>query len=146
MPEQPRLDPFAIESTAKKLYNQYGKGNWDADWEHLHPRIRAEYIDKVAELVGGYFAAALPGSPSGRWTVSTLRTHFEWGGQVRLDPAKFDRVLANVRAEALEEMAHVLEADMPGSDRGNGQMTAGRHIMRIIRTRAAQIRKETKTE
>lgn len=146
MPEQPQLDPIAIEATAKKLYNQYGKGNWGADWDQLHPRIRAEYIDKVDELVIGYFAAALPGLSGGPWSVTQIRTYFEWGGQVRLDPAEFDRVLANERAEALEEMAHVLEADMPGSDRGNGQITAGRHIMRIIRARVALLRKETKTE
>lgn len=138
MIRQSQLDPVAVEVTAKNLYDQYGKGNWGAEWEHLHPRIRAEYIDKVAELVGGYFATALPGSPSGRWTVSTLRTHFEWGGQVRLDPAEFDRVLAKERAEALEEAADAMDADASVHD-----------PLRLksdwIRIRAAQLRQETET-
>lgn len=135
MISQSQLDPVAVEVTAKNLYDQYGKGNWGAEWEHLHPRIRAEYIDKVAELVGGYFAAALPGSPSGRWTVSTLRTHFEWGGQVRLDPAEFDRVLAKERAEALEEAAEKLIG-----------VTLDDKQRDWLRNRAERIRKETKTE
>lgn len=135
MISQSQLDPVAVEVTAKNLYDQYGKGNWGAEWEHLHPRIRAEYIDKVAELVGGYFVAALPGSPSDRWTVSTLRTHFEWGGQVRLDPAEFDRVLANVRAEALEEAAI-----------GIRDMTLDDNPTDWLLDRVEEIRKETKTE
>lgn len=141
MISQSQLDPVAVEVTAKNLYDQYGKGNWGAEWEHLHPRIRAEYIDKVAELVGGYFAAALPGSPSDRWTVSTLRTHFEWGGQVRLDPAEFDRVLANVRAEALEEAARSTPVrwDYPPH-------ASALEIRPWLRGRAEEARKETKTE
>lgn len=135
MISQSQLDPVAVEVTAKNLYDQYGKGNWGAEWEHLHPRIRAEYIAKVAELVGGYFVAALPGSPSDRWTVSTLRTHFEWGGQVRLDPAEFDRVLANVRAEALEEAAI-----------GIRDMTLDDNPTDWRLDRVEEIRKETKTE
>lgn len=139
MSNQPQLDPFAVESTAKNLYDQYGKGNWGAEWEHLHPRIRVEYIDKVVELVSGYFAAALPGSPSGRWTVSMLRTHFEWGGQVRLDPAEFDRVLANVRAEA---KAEALEE----AARGIKHMTLDDNPRDWLLDRVGEIRKGTRIE
>ncbi|WP_417372700.1 hypothetical protein [Glutamicibacter protophormiae] len=138
MSEQPKLDQFAVEATAKKLYNQYGKGNWGADWDQLHPRIRAEYIDKVEELVSEYFAAALPGLSGGPWSVTQIRTYFEWGGQVRLDPAEFDRVLANERAEALEEAADAMDADASVHD-----------PLRLksdwIRIRAAQLRQETET-
>lgn len=138
MSEQPKLDQFAVEATAKNLYNQYGKGNWGADWDYLHPRIRAEYIDKVEELVSEYFAAALPGLSGGPWSVTQIRTYFEWGGQVRLDPAEFDRVLANERAEALEEAADAMDADASVHD-----------PLRLksdwIRIRAAQLRQETET-
>ncbi|ALQ29088.1 hypothetical protein ATC04_00015 [Arthrobacter sp. YC-RL1] len=60
------------------------------------------------------------------------------GGQVRLDPAEFDRVLANVRAEALEEAADAMDADASVHD-----------PLRLksdwIRIRAAQLRQETET-
>lgn len=135
MSNQPQLDPFAVESTAKNLYDQYGKGNWGAEWEHLHPRIRAEYIDKVAELVGGYFAVVLPAVNPFPWTVTRLRANFEWGGSVRQDTAEFDRVLANVRAEALEEAAN-----------GIRDMTLDDNPTDWLLDRVEEIRKETRTE
>ena len=49
-----------------------------------------------------------------------------------------DRVRAEAKAEALTEMAHVLEADIPGHAHENGQIIAGRNIIRIIRARANQ--------
>lgn len=55
---------------------------------------------------------------------------------------EFTRWLATVRAEAkaeaLTDMAHVLEADIPGHAHENGQIIAGRNIIRIIRARANQ--------
>lgn len=139
MPEQPQLDPIAIESTAKKLYNQYGKDNWNAEWEHLHPRIRAEYYDKVTELVSDYFAMVLPAVNPSPWTVTRLRANFEWGGSVRQDTAEFDRVLANVRAEALEKAAD----DSRMGPVAHGWNASG--IASWLRARASQLRKETKT-
>lgn len=53
-----------------------------------------------------------------------------------------DRFIAKIRAEAkaeaLNEMAHVLEADIPGHAHENCQIIAGRNIIRIIRDRANQ--------
>lgn len=135
MSNQPQLDPFAVEATAKNLYDQYGKGNWGADWEHLHPRIRAEYIDKVAELVSGYFAVVLPAVNPSPWTVTRLRANFEWGGSVRQDTAEFDRVLANVRAEALEEAA-----------RGIKHLTLDDNPRDWLLDRVGEIRKGTRNE
>lgn len=44
-----------------------------------------------------------------RWSLASLRIHFEWGGLVRLDPAEFDRVIeatkTEAKAEALEDLA-----------------------------------------
>lgn len=55
---------------------------------------------------------------------------------------EFTRWLETVRAEAkreaLTDMAHVLEADIPGHAHENGQIIAGRNIIRIIRARANQ--------
>ena len=60
--------------------------------------------------------------------------------------AEFDRWLETVRAEAkaeaLTDMAHVLEADIPGHAHENGQIIAGRNIIRIIRARANQYKEE----
>lgn len=36
-------------------------------------------------------------------TLSELRAHWEWGGQVRMDPADFDDAIEKVRAEAKQE-------------------------------------------
>ncbi|GAA0200341.1 hypothetical protein GCM10009526_23740 [Glutamicibacter creatinolyticus] len=62
-----------------------------------------------------------------------------------LDARKeFDRWLEQVKreakAEALEEMANVLESGIPSTSHENGQIIAGRHIIRIIRARADQYR------
>ncbi|ALG28050.1 hypothetical protein AOZ07_02910 [Glutamicibacter halophytocola] len=53
-----------------------------------------------------------------------------------------DQVRAEAKAEALTDMAHVLEADIPGHTHENGQIIAGRHIIRIIRARANQYKEE----
>lgn len=48
------------------------------------------------------------------------------------------KVRAEAKAEALNDMAHVLEADIPSTAHESGQIIAGRNIIRIIRARANQ--------
>ncbi|WP_413455963.1 hypothetical protein ACLQ8T_05645 [Glutamicibacter sp. FR1] len=59
---------------------------------------------------------------------------------------EFTRWLETVRAEAkreaLEDMANVLEGQIPSTSHESGQIIAGRNIIRIIRARANQY-KET---
>lgn len=40
---------------------------------------------------------------SEEWSADDLRANFEWGGQIHLDPAIFDRAIAKVKADALRE-------------------------------------------
>ena len=65
-------------------------------------------------------------------------------GTVSQKRSELDRWLEHIKreakAEALEEMANVLESDIPSTSHENGQIIAGRHIIRIIRARADQYR------
>ena len=84
----------------------------------------------------------------GEYTPSTgqIRSSFTRGirREVGLAQANraFDRwieiVRAEAKAEALNDMAHVLEADIPSTAHESGQIIAGRNIIRIIRARANQ--------
>mgnify|MGYP003596246566 CR=1 FL=1 len=70
------------------------------------------------------------------------RTTEEWWAVKDEAFKEFDRAIAKIRAEAkreaLTDVAHVLEADIPGHAHENGQIIAGRNIIRIIRARANQ--------
>lgn len=46
---------------------------------------------------------------SKEWSVDDLRANFEWGGNVRLDPAIFDRAIAKIKADAIREVANEFE-------------------------------------
>lgn len=54
------LNQDAVEATAKALYTQKGKSVWFADWDRLHPRVRAEYCSMVENIVSDYLAVAQP--------------------------------------------------------------------------------------
>lgn len=51
------LNQDAVEAAAKRFYGLHGKGAWDALWDRLHPRVRAEYCTQIEDIVGSYLAA-----------------------------------------------------------------------------------------
>lgn len=51
-------DPEALEAAAKTAYETYGKGQYGAPWEQLHPRVRAEYCEQLSPMISTYLAAA----------------------------------------------------------------------------------------